>query len=282
MVRRPSALVALVLALMAGSATGGCAARTTWPRTLSTTALQARPVDRGAWISNYDTALVSIARIMERDLGLPAVPVDLHFYRDREAFRAALEAGGYDGELATDAAATMAAITGHRRVLLNDAELRPLDWPFRVALLAHELTHAVQYELAGGRRGTSEQWLREGFAEWVEVEVLTSLGFTTPDGARRVAGERVRRTRQLPALTTMVTFPDWVRAGLRVGTEGIYAQALLAAGLLVERHGVPAVLAYFRSFRESEDRLANFRQAFGEDLAAFEAAFGARLTESTR
>jgi hypothetical protein len=31
-------------------------------------------------------------------------------------------------------------------------------------LLAHELTHTVQYELGGGHRGTSDQWLREGFA----------------------------------------------------------------------------------------------------------------------
>ena len=263
------ALAGLVLALAAGA----CAANTVWPRTLTTTALEGRPADRGAWILNYDTALASIARVMERDLGLPAVPVTLYFYRDRASFQAALEAGGYDGGLAADAAATMTAITGHGRVLLNDAELRPLDWPYRVALLAHEWTHAVQYAVAGGRRSTSEQWLREGFAEWVEVEVLTALALTSRDTADRIARDRVRRARGLPVLSEMVTFPDWVRAGVRAGTDGLYAQALLAAGFLVERHGVPAVLAYFRAFERSDDRLANFRAAFGEDLPSFDAAF---------
>jgi hypothetical protein len=273
MVPRQRPLVALSLTI--GIAAGGCAARTTWPRLLSTTGLQARPTNQGAWISDYDTALVSIAQVMERDLGLPVAPVDLHFYRDRAAFQGALEAGGYDAELAVDAAATMTAITGFRRVLVNDAAMRPLDWPFRVALLAHELTHTVQYELSGGVRGTSEQWLREGFAEWVEVQVLTTLGFTTREQAGRIARDRVRQSRALPPLTVMVTFPDWVRAGLDAGTDAVYAQALLAAELLVERHGVPAVLTYFRLFQESDDRLANFRRAFGEDLTAFEVAFRA-------
>ena len=260
------AVVALTIAL--GLAAGGCAARASGPRVLSTTALQARPTIEGAWISDYDTALVSIARIMQRDLGLPVVPVDLYFYPNRDGLQAALVAGGYDHELAEDTAATMAAITGFRRVLLNDATLRPLDWPFRVALLAHELTHTVQYELSGGRRGSSEQWLREGFAEWVEVEVLTALGFTTRDQALTIARERVRRARGLPPLTDLVTFPDWVRMSLRVGTDALYAQALLAASLLVEQYGVPAVLTYFRLFADSEDRLANFERAFGEDLTA--------------
>ena len=279
MAGRPPACLALAVAIALAAA--GCAS-TTWPKTVSTAALQARPTDRGAWISDYDTALASIARVMERDLGLPAVAVDLLFYRDREAFRAALEAGGYDGDLAADAAATMIAIAGRRRVLLNDAELRPLDWPLRVALLAHELTHTVQYELSDGRRGASEQWLREGFAEWVEVEVLVALGVTTREQAHRVAAERVRRARGLPVLTEMVTFPDWVRAGLRAGTDGIYAQALLASGLLVERHGVPAVLGYFQSFAASNDRQANFTRAFGQDLAAFDAGFRQRLATLTR
>ncbi len=275
--RHPAALT-LALTLAAG----GCAGREVWPRQMTTTALQARPTTRGPWIVDYDTALVSIARVMDEDLHLPIVPVNLRFYHDRDAFRAALEADGYDGDLAVDAASSMTAITGHRRVLLNDAELRGLEWPFRIALLAHELAHTVQYELAGGRRGASEQWLREGFAEWVEVQVLTALGFTTPAAARRIAEDRVRRAGELPSLLAMSTFPEWVRAGLDAGTDGIYAQAWLAAGVLVERHGTPAVLEYFRSFERSDDRFGNFARAFGQDLRAFDEAFRARAAGSAR
>jgi hypothetical protein len=275
--RHPAALT-LALTLAAG----GCAGREAWPRQMTTTALQARPTTRGSWIVDYDTALVSIARVMDEDLHLPIVPVNLRFYHDRDAFRAALEADGYDGDLAVDAASSMTAITGHRRVLLNDAELRGLEWPFRIALLAHELAHTVQYELAGGRRGASEQWLREGFAEWVEVQVLTALGFTTPAAARRIAEDRVRRAGELPSLLAMSTFPEWVRAGLDAGTDGIYAQAWLAAGVLVERHGTPAVLEYFRSFERSDDRFGNFARAFGQDLRAFDEAFRAGSAGSAR
>jgi hypothetical protein len=46
---------------------------------------------------------------------------------------------------------------------------------------------------------------------------------------------------------------------------------------LLERHGVPAMLDYFRRFAASDDRAANFRAAFGEDLETFEAALSARL-----
>lgn len=276
--RRPAALTA---ALAGAIGLVACTAGTARPWTLATGAVRARPVDQGAWISDYDTALASIARVMEGDMGLPAVPVDLRFYPDRAAFRAALEADGYDGQLALDAAATMTAITGHRRVLINESVLRPLEWPYRVALLAHELTHAVQYELSGGRRGASEQWVREGFAEWVEVQVLAELGFTTRPEARRIAEARVRRAQALPALTSLVTFPDWVRAGVRIGTEGLYAQAMLAAERLVDRHGVATVLAYFQSFERSDDRERNFRRAFGEDLSAFDRDFRAGLARAS-
>src|SRR5262249_62084198 len=57
---------------------------------------------------------------------------------------------------------------------LGDAP--PGAWP---GGLAHELTHVVQYQLAGGRRGRSEQWLREGMADWVACQVLERLGVSS-------------------------------------------------------------------------------------------------------
>jgi hypothetical protein len=258
-------------------AAAGCASAASWPRVISPADVRARPAAQGEWVEDYDTALATIAAVMRRELGLPDVPASLYFYRDGDAFRGALLAQGYDEQLAADAAGTLTAIGGFRRILLNDAALRDLEWPYRIALLAHELTHTVQYEVGGGTRGTSEQWLREGFAEWVEVQVLAALGFTTPAQARSIAVRRVRAARVLPVLGDMVTFPDWVRTGLRVGTDATYAQAMLAVELLVERRGVEAMLGYFRLFADSQDRLGNFRRAFGEDLSSFEAVLRAHL-----
>ena len=271
------------LVLLAGAAAlAGCVPAAAWPRVVSTIDVRSRPVPAGDWITDYDTALATIAATMRRDLGLPLGEASLIFYRNREAFADALRASGYDDQLAADSARTLAAIGGFRRVLLNDDLVSDLEWPNRVALLAHELTHTLQYEVGGGRRGSSEQWLREGFAEWVEVEVLVVLGFTTRDAARAIARRRVAAARSLPSLQEMVTFPEWVRMAQQSGTDAIYAQAMLAAGLLVERHGAPALVAYFERFGVSGDRLANFRLAFGEDLPAFEQRFNAYLDSAVR
>jgi hypothetical protein len=262
-----------VLPLMMSAA---CTASAGGPVVLSIPDVRAQAVRVGAWIDTYDTAVVSIAEIMERDLGLPAIQASLYFYADRNAFQHALELDGYEPAFARDAATTLSGIAGFRRVVLNDENLHWLEWPNRVALLAHELTHTVQYEYSGGRRSSSEQWLREGFAEWVEVYVMDVLDFTAWDQARAIAVQRVRdaaRKQPPPPFTEMVTYPDWVRTIRRSGEAAVYAQALLAADLLISRHGRDAVIGYFRRFETSEDRLANFRAAFGQELSAFEQVF---------
>ena len=265
--------------------TAACGASTSGPIVLSIPDARAPSVRAGAWIDTYESAAVSIAAILERDLRLPAIQASLYFYADKTAFQQALELDGYEPAFARDAATTLSGIAGFRRVILNDANLRWLEWPHRVALLAHELTHTVQYEFSRGRRSTSEQWLREGFAEWVEVYVMDVLDFTTWDQARAIAIQRIRdaaRKQPPPAFAEMVTYPEWVRTVQRSGEAGVYAQALIAADLLIARHGRDAVVGYFRLFETSEDRLANFRAAFGEDLGAFEAVFRDHLARMIR
>jgi hypothetical protein len=97
----------------------------------------------------------------------------------------------------------------------------------------------------------------------------------TVRAARRGALRRHRKA-TLPRLDELVTFPQWVEAGQRLGPAG-YAFAFLAVDVLLERHGGPAVLDYFRRFATSQDRAGHFRAAFGEDLETFEAGLGARL-----
>jgi hypothetical protein len=40
---------------------------------------------------------------------------------------------------------------------------------------------------------------------------------------------------------------------------------------------MPAVIDYFKRFASSDDRVANFRAAFGEDLESFEKTLSGRL-----
>lgn len=269
-------MIPLVVGLALLSA---CASTTTWPRVVQAGGGGGPAPLRGEWIDNYDQALASIGVVMTDQLGLPPARAALYFHRDREAFQAALEADGYPPEFAEQTASVLIAVSGHERVVINDRALEEVDWLFRVALLAHELTHTLQYEFAGGKRGTSDQWLREGFAEWVEVEVLVRLGFTTRPAAQRVLRTRLldARADRWPPLSEMVTFPQWVALAEQVGQEALYGYAAIATDHLLERHDLATVINYFRLFAKSDDRLENFRRAFGYDLAEFERSFTERL-----
>jgi hypothetical protein len=248
------------------------------PRLVSVPQPGLRAVSRLDHIYDYRTAAATVVAISERDLGFPSFPVTFRFYPHREAFEKALLGVGYDPSLARATADTMTAVGGHRGVLLNEMKLAMMPWPERVGLLAHEMGHTLQYELGGGRRGTSDQWLREGFAEWLAVRVLERLDEVSMAAIRRARQGDVRlagRSR-VPHLADLVTFPQWVHAGQRHGAT-MYALAFLAADFLIERHGVSNVIEYFKRFATSEDRMANFRAAFGEDIESFERALTARV-----
>jgi hypothetical protein len=237
-----------------------------------------RPVTRLDQVFDYRTAAATVAWIFEDELGFPSFPATFAFYPSREAFEQALLDAGYDADLASSTAKTMTAVGGHRRVLLNDAKLGSLAWADRIALLAHEFGHSLQYELGGGRRGTSDQWLREGFADWLAARVLERLDIVTMASVRRERQRQLRSAGQskTPSLAELVTFPQWVQAGEHQGVQ-MYALAFLAVDQLLERHGAAAVTGYFRRFAASQDRVTNFREAFGEDVESFETSLNATL-----
>jgi hypothetical protein len=237
-----------------------------------------RPVAHLDSIFDYRTAAATVVSVVQSDLGFVPFPVTFKFFPDRDAFEKALLEMGYDTALAQSVATTMTAVGGHRGVLLNDGRFSSLPWPGRIAMLAHELGHTVQYELGGGWRGTSDQWLREGFAEWLSVRVLERLSVASMTEVRRerLRGLRAAGRSKTPRLADLVTFSQWVKASGQTDAT-TYFLAFLAVDSLLERHGVPAVLAYFKRFASSQDRVGNFRSAFGEDLQTFEAALAARL-----
>lgn len=229
------------------------------------------PPPRGAAISDYPAALAAVSEILRGDLGLPLPRVALRLYPDSAAFEAGLRAElQYEAALAHETAAAAGGVAGPDRILINESRLRRADWTERIALVAHELAHAAQYSLADGRRGASDQWLREGFADWVSYRVLETLGLDTfaRRRDRRLAQLLARDRRPLPSLSGMA-------AGLRGARS--YALAFTAADLLVERRGLDAVIAYFRLSATVTDRRALFRAAFGEDVGDLEAALAARL-----
>jgi len=237
--------------------------------------IRVRPATQAAFVDSYERAMVSIAAVTERDLGLPKLQGVLHLVPDRDALYSVLEANGADPVTARGAADRMLAIGAFRAMYVNETAFARLNWNARLAVLAHEVAHAAQYEWAGGQRGTSDQWLREGFADWVQAHVLDALGVLPLDGiltrnSRFIA--RPDRRKLLPPLSQLVDFPEWIAVSNSPATDVLYPYAYVVADFLVRRHGRDAVIEYFRLFAGSDDRLANFRRAFGEDWEAFDGA----------
>ncbi len=279
--------------MLATLSLGACATAPREPWVLGSDGLRA-PVRRDIQrISTYPEALATTLDVMQRDLGLPTVQVRLVFLPDTRRLRDLLVRIGYPPELAREAAQEMAAIGGHRLVLINQDRLESQGWPARLALLGHELGHVLQYELAGGRRGTSAQWLREGLSDWVGLRVLETLDpaeranawrramarVRSPGRAQATVGgpgsppegvERVPSRARLPSLSALGSFPDWLQQ-LRGDAGGaLYEYAFVAVSTLVEERGLPSVLHYFTLFAEREDPAANFLEAFGQTEAQFE------------
>jgi hypothetical protein len=269
---------ALGLPLSLLALTAACA--TAPARVLSSSQVRARPVARAEWVQGWDSALATATATMERELEVPRFEVVLHLYPGRDAFEQALLASGYRADFARDTAGTMTAIGGYRAVLINEANLRGVSWDRRLALLAHEVAHSLQYELGGGHRGASDQWLREGFADWVSVRVMERLDGANVEHARQRAqvNLRGRRREPLPALDDMVTFPQWVALGRGPHRDIVYDLAFAAADFLIRRHGAAQAVEYFALFARAQDRKGNFRAAFGEDVRDFERAFRAELS----
>jgi hypothetical protein len=130
----------------------------------------------------------------------------------------------------------------------------------------------MQYRWGGGTRGASEQWLREGFAEWVACRVAAHLRAGDFDELRDEALAPLAAVQPgtAPApLEGLSTFPQWAAA--QQGSGGrLYAQAFLGAELLIDAHGTAALAGYFARFANGTERRQAFADSFGMDLGEFE------------
>ena len=226
--------------------------------------------------------VATVAWVLTRQLELPlSWPVAAYFYTSQEAFEDGLVAQGSADLVSARAQARYATGVGTARgIFLRSDRLVAAPLLVRAGLIAHELTHVSQYELAAGRRAGSEQWIREGFADWVKFRTLDALSLRPYAESRRRVIEDVRGAgpvERLPALGVLVSNRQWMDARDGAGSAATYGQAFLATDWLVERHGHAAVVDYFRRFADRDDAAANFRAAFGVAAGRFAEDFRARL-----
>jgi hypothetical protein len=251
---------------------------------------------------DYAATLAAIMSVMVRDLGLP--PIDggsVTLYPSQASYEAGVVAQAAEnlerlrkqlGARAKEmkeaesvlAATTMAvgsnAVGMYKRVLVNEWRVAKFSWPEWVRLLAHELTHAADRELVDGRPAAGDQWLREGFAEWVGYKVVDTFG------AQGFADSRKHALNSIVIATSYQTFPglrqlarrsDWITWSRTLGRAATYGQAFIAVDFLIEEKGLPAVIEYFRLFKKMNNRERNFVTAFGESLGVFDGRFSKHL-----
>src|SRR5215470_9893839 len=225
-------------------------------------------------LTTHEQAVRGIAAILVKDLGLP-VPeqVTVYVYASREVFEQGLV---QDANVSPARAAELSdfaiGVGKRRQLLLNDEAYheKGREW---LRLIAHELAHVSQIELAQGE-GRAEQWLAEGMAEWVAFTVLERLNLDTVPHRHRVAAAGIRNHAALVAarldLETLGSPRGFTVRHLKEGSLPTYQLAFLMADYLIDRDGLGGVIDYFRAFSKSQNRHVNFERAFKQSIDQFE------------
>jgi hypothetical protein len=240
---------------------------------LADSGLQVPPAHRGA--------VEEILTIMRQQLSLP-VPerVSVFVYESRSSFREGLMDEGYvAADRVNEIASFAAGLARPGRVLLHAKATRGrLEWR---RLIAHELTHVVQFNLAGGD-GRADQWLAEGLAERVAFEVLERQGMDTLAERRQRA---ITGARKHPGfvngrldLAALGSPREFTLRHQRDGSLETYQLSFLMADYLVERDGLQTVLEYFSNCRVM-DRERAFARTFGQPIQQFEKEVLAHLRD---
>jgi hypothetical protein len=234
-------------------------------------------------LGSHEAAVRGISAMLTREFGLP-VPdqVTVYVYGSRQVFEEGLVR---DAHLSPTRAAELSefavGVGRPRQLLFHDVTAdRGRDW---LRLVAHELVHVCQIELAGVERGPA-QWLKEGMAEWLAFTVLERFRLDSVARRREIARGGVGRMAlttplDLEALGSAAGFSARQRSDGAVST---YQLAFLMVDHLIERRGFTRVVEYFREFSVSDDRHRNFERVFGQTLGAFEGEVLAHIATPRR
>lgn len=173
-----------------------------------------------------------------------------------------------------------AALAMYRQVLVNEWTFAKTPALEQLRTLAHELTHVVQKEMVDGRLVLLDQWLAEGFAEWVGYKVADILAVEAIAKSRETALDLIATAKSyqtFPSLQQLALNSDWITWSRTLGRTATYSQAFIAVDYLIEQKGVPAMIQYFRLFRKINDHNRNFATAFGEPIPSFDDRFTRHL-----
>src|SRR5262245_19829706 len=243
---------------------GACGAAPIKPVSLTDGSLQVPPAHRAT--------VEEILTVMRERLELPIpVNVSVFVYDSRSSFRDGLLDEGYVApDRVNEIASFAAGLARPGRVLLHAKATRGrLEWR---RLIAHELAHVVQFNLAGGD-GRADQWLAEGLAERIAFDVLEALGLDSLADRRERALGGARKHPGFASgrldLAALGSPREFTLRHQRDGSLETYQLSFLMADYLVKRDGMQTVLEYFRNCRVM-DRDRAFARTFGQPIQEFE------------
>ena len=259
-------LVAVVIVAGCGSS------RVVLPVTIDP-ATQVSPADSKE-LTNHERAVQGISAILAKDLRMPMPDkVTVYVYSSRQVFEQGLIRDAHVSPVRAAELSDFAIGVGRRRQLLFNDEAydhRGREW---LRLIAHELAHVSQIELAQGE-GRAEQWLAEGMAEWIAFTVLERLGLDSVQNRRAVAAAGIRTHAALVAakldLETLGTPRGFTVRHLKEGSLPTYQLAFLMADYLITRDGFDRTVQYFKGFSHGGGRRETFKSAFNQSLEQFE------------
>ena len=224
----------------------------------------------------------TIARVIHDKLDLPfSLTYKAYICDDETAFEEALLRNfgvrGVGGDWGiVPSAAGLATRVG---VFLRGDYLARTNFRRRVTVIAHELAHLSQQDLAGNRDEQLPIWLLEGHADWVAFQVLDLLGLQTYSDSRagivRSVTGAVTPIDRFPDLDTLADHDSWNRSVRSV--PATYGQAFLAVEYLIERSSREAVVRFMSSSVAADNLRERWAEAFPMPYRAFADDFRAHL-----
>ena len=250
---------------------------------------------------DYEKTLAAITSVMATDLKLPFIHGVVTFYPSQASYEAGVmrateedlvrvreQLGPRGNQLNREAvllaakrsAVSSAALAMYRQVLVNEWTFAKTPASQQLRTLAHELTHVVQKEMVDGRLVLLDQWLAEGFAEWVGYKVADILAVEAIAKSRETALDLIATAKSyqtFPSLQQLVLNSDWITWSRTLGRPATYSQAFIAVDYLIEQKGLAVVIRYFALFKKLNDHKRNFAAAFGEPISSFDDKFTRHL-----
>ena len=229
----------------------------------------------------------AIARVLRDKLGLPFSPTyKAYICADATAFEEGLLRNfgvrGVGGDWPiVPSAAGLATRVG---VFLRGDYLARTSFRRRVTVVAHELAHLSQQDLARHQDQSLPVWMLEGHADWVAYQVLDLLGLEpyaeSRAGIVRSVARAVTPVDHFPELDTLADHESWNRSVRSV--PATYGQAFLAVEYLIERSSRAALVRFMGASVDGDDPRQRWAEAFSMPYRTFVDDFRAHLRSLAR